>query len=69
MHVTFTVRFMLVEREAGRMVMTRLVFVIDVFIQIDLLFASVALEPRTVGTTPSVIYRETVYELAEPKRG
>ena len=56
MHVTFTVRFMLVEREAGRMVMTRFIFVIDVFIQIDLLFASVALVPRTVGTTPSVIY-------------
>ena len=69
MHVTFAVRFVLVKREAGRMVMTRFIFVIDVFIQIDLLLALFALEPRAVGATPSVIYWYAIHELAESECG
>jgi hypothetical protein len=60
---------MFVEGGAGRMVVTRFIFIIDVLIQIDLLLALFALKPRAVSATPSVIYRETVHELAESECG
>jgi hypothetical protein len=51
------------------MVVARLIFVIDVFVQINLFLALFALEPRALGATPSVIYRDTVYKLAESECG